>query len=48
MSNFKRHRQKNARAGCLFCKPHKRTGEGKDKTPPNARRRMAEYNRERN
>lgn len=47
MSNFKRHRQKKARAGCLFCKPFKTTGVGKEKTPPTVRRKMAEYNRER-
>ena len=25
--NFKRHRPKNTRAGCLMCKPHKMNGE---------------------
>ena len=26
MANFKRKRRKNARSGCLFCKPHKSNG----------------------
>lgn len=26
MANFKRRRHKNARAGCLLCKPHKGNG----------------------
>jgi hypothetical protein len=27
MAHHKRNRQKKARAGCLFCKPHKCTGK---------------------
>lgn len=30
MANFKRKRPKNARAGCLMCKPHKMNGVKKD------------------
>ena len=31
MMNFKRKRPKNARAGCLMCKPNKMNGVNKDK-----------------
>ncbi len=27
--NFKRHKPKSARAGCLLCKPHKAFGNSK-------------------
>ena len=32
MSNHKRKRPKNNRAGCLMCKPNKMNGWGKDDT----------------
>jgi hypothetical protein len=39
--NHKRKRPKKQRAGCLFCKPHKRNGVGeKEKTKPSLRRKM--------
>ena len=39
--NFKRKRPKNARAGCLMCKPHKhqRTHGGKKRLPLRDRRK---------
>jgi|HubBroStandDraft_4_1064222.scaffolds.fasta_scaffold48987_2 hypothetical protein len=36
--NHKRKRPKNARAGCLLCKPHKANG-AKDRQPPAVVRR---------
>jgi hypothetical protein len=41
MAHHKRRRAKKQRAGCLYCKPHKRNGVGtKKKTPLSALRRM--------
>lgn len=34
MANFKRGKSKNARAGCLMCKPHKMTGYTKSLERP--------------
>lgn len=36
--NHKRKRPKNARAGCLMCKPHKANG-AKNRQPPSVVRR---------
>jgi len=41
MAHHKRHRPKNARAGCLHCKPQKCNG-AKQKDPPRERRKMQE------
>ena len=39
--NHKRGRPKNARAGCLMCKPGKaNSAKSKDKTPPRERRKL--------
>lgn len=40
MSHHKRKRPKKQRAGCLFCKPHKGNGAGREKDPPKERRKM--------
>ncbi len=41
--NHKRKRPKNARAGCLMCKPHKANGTPlKDRVRPNLLRRLQE------
>jgi hypothetical protein len=41
--NHKRKRPKNARAGCLRCKPHKANGTPlKDRVLPNQLRRLQE------
>ena len=37
MAHHKRKRPKSRRAGCLYCKPHKRNG-AKNPDPPNVRR----------
>jgi hypothetical protein len=40
--NFKRHRPKNQRAGCLFCKPHKANGQDR-RTVQEMRRDSADF-----
>jgi len=45
--NFKRLKPKNARAGCLMCKPHKMNGMGDKKRPVSERRTDPKANRER-
>jgi hypothetical protein len=45
--HHKRARAKKARAGCLFCKPHKGNGVGTEtKTRPSDRRRMQDKPRD--
>jgi hypothetical protein len=38
MAHHKRRRRKNARAGCLFCKPHKMNGAKDRETVSELRR----------
>ncbi len=40
--NHKRRRPKKQRAGCLYCKPHKRNGEGEYKRAKAGDRRRME------
>jgi len=41
MANHKRKKPKNARAGCLMCKPHKMNGaSGKEKNRASVRRKL--------
>ena len=40
MAHHRRGRGKNRRAGCLYCKPHKSIGVGRESAPRAARRRM--------
>ena len=47
MAHHKRRRPKKARAGCLYCKPHKGNGVGTiGKTPPSALRQTQDDVRE--
>jgi hypothetical protein len=45
VAHHKRKRPKNRRAGCLYCKPYKANGTGKEKDPPRERRKMQSESR---
>ena len=43
MANFKRGKAKNARAGCLMCKPHKVNGAKQDRLGRLGLQRLSEW-----